>query len=289
MSKFGTAALAGRPNTGKSTLLNSLMGTKVAITSPQPQTTRFPIEAVYEDERGQIIFKDTPGIFHKVQSQVGKKINESAQQALKADADLVLYLCDKTRERGEEENKLIGILRQINKPKILVINKIDVKNPDHTAEYEIFRDEFDDEVLVSGLKETHLKTLLEKIFRFLPEGKPQVDKTNMPYPVLNLDSRIFLEEAIREKVFLNTREELPHTVTVKVTSIEEKNNNSLLVITAKILTTDDRYKIMLIGKNGRTIKEIGYQARKELEIMTNKKVYLDLTVETDKNWPDKYL
>lgn len=297
MSKFGIVALIGRPNVGKSTLLNSIMGTKVAITSPQPQTTRFPIEAVYEDDNGQIIFKDTPGIFHKVESQVGKKINAASENAMKGEIDLVLYICDKTRERGEEENKLIGLLRQIQKPKILVINKIDVKEPDHTAEYEIFRDEFNDEVQISGLKETHLKTLLTKIYSYLPEGEPQVDTKDMVYPIMNMDSKLFLEEIIREKVFLNMREELPHTVIVKVVSIEEKPHidkatkatSDMLIITAKVLTTDDRYKIMLIGRAGQKIKEIGYEARKEIEIMTNKKVYLDLTVETDESWPDKFL
>lgn len=303
MSKFGIVALIGRPNVGKSTLLNSIMDTKVAITSPQPQTTRFPIEAVYEDDNGQIIFKDTPGIFHKVESQVGKKINAASENAMKGEIDLVLYICDKTRARGEEENKLIGLLRQIQKPKILVINKIDVKEPDRTAEYEIFRDEFDDEVQISGLKQTHLKTLLTKIYSFLPEGKPQVDIKDMVYPIMNMTSKLFLEEIIREKVFLNMREELPHTVIVKVTNIEEKSysvptyvgtsqekpQQTMLVITAKILTTADRYKIMLIGKGGRKIKEIGYEARKEIEIMTNKKVYLDLAVETDEGWPEKFL
>lgn len=302
MIKSGTVALVGRPNVGKSTLLNSLLGTKVAITSPQPQTTRFAIQAVFEDERGQIIFLDTPGIFHKVESFVGKKINEAALASMTQDFAVLLYIVDKTRERGEEENKLIGILRQIDKPKILVINKIDVNKPDHTAEYEIFRDEFSDQVEISALKQTHLKTLLAKIFSFLPEGKPQIDTKNLVYPVLNMSSKLFLEEIIREKVFLNMREEVPHTVTVKVTKIEEKpfgvsqNETShgkpqqtMLVITAKILTTNDRYKIMLIGRNGQKIKEIGYEARKEIETMTNKKVYLDLMVETDPHWPEKYL
>ncbi len=277
----------GRPNVGKSTLLNNLLHTKVSITSHHPQTTRTTIRGVFEDERGQIIFVDTPGIFQKVENMVARRVNQTAINAIGQEADVILYIVDRARARGEEENKVIGLLRKVSKPKILVINKIDVTKPNHYAEYEIFADEFDQRVDISAIKETHLKTLLEVIFSYLPEGKPQVDTTNMVYPVANVDSKQFLAELIREKLLLQTAEEIPHTAMVIVNEINEKPD--ILVIKAVILTTDDRYKRMLIGSGGSKIKVIGSMARKEIEVAANKKVFLDLRVETDSHWPEKYL
>ena len=124
--KSGYVVIIGRPNSGKSTLLNNLLGQKVSITSPKPQTTRFPVQAVYEDERGQIIFIDTPGIFARVEDPVAKKINPLAETTLKEGVDVVIYLVDHTRDRDIEENKILGLVRQIDKPKILTINKIDI-------------------------------------------------------------------------------------------------------------------------------------------------------------------
>ncbi|MBI3385014.1 GTPase Era [Candidatus Gottesmanbacteria bacterium] len=288
MTKVGTVLLVGRPNVGKSSLLNNLLHTKVSITSPQPQTTRLVIRGLYEDERGQIIFLDTPGIFHKVESLVAKRVNETALKSINEGADLILYIVDRTRAHGEEENKIIGILRKIDTPKILVINKIDVLKPNHYAEYEIFADEFDAKVEISAIKETNLKKLLDMVFSYLPEGKIE-DRKDLVYPVLNIDSKKFLAEIIREKVLLRTFDEIPHMATVEISDISEKTEPNMLIIKGKILTTDDRYKKILIGKGGQKIKEIGSMARKEIELMSNKKVFLDLQVETDPHWMEKYL
>lgn len=285
----GVVLLIGRPNVGKSTLLNNLLQTKVSITSPQPQTTRFPIQGVFEDERGQIIFFDTPGIFGKVPNIVAKKINKATEESLKEEADLLLYIVDRTRGRGDEENKIIGMLRKIEVPKILVMNKIDVRKPNHYAEYEIFSDEFNEKVEISAEKGTNLKHLLNRIFSYLPEREPLINTENLVYPVLNINSRQFLEDIIREKVFLNVRDEVPHAIAVKVDKIEDKEEQKLLVVTGKILTLDDRYKGMIIGKGGQKIKEIGSMVRKELEVMTNKKIYVQLTVETNPHWPEELL
>lgn len=281
--------LIGRPNVGKSTLLNNLLHTKVSITSPQPQTTRSSVRAVYEDDRGQIVFVDTPGIFHKVENIVARKVNAQALDAIGNTANLILYIVDRTRSRGEEENRIIGLLRNIRIPKLLVVNKIDVSKPNHYAEYDIFTDEFDQKLEISALKETHLKKLVDTIFSYLPQGKPQISTEKLVYPVLNLDSKKFIEEIIREKILLMTFDEIPHTATVQVETVEEREAINLLVIQAKILTTNDRYKKMLIGAGGKKIKEIGSYARKELELMSNKKVFLELRVETDEHWPEKYL
>lgn len=281
--KSGKALLIGRPNVGKSTLVNNLIGRKVAITSPKPQTTRFPIHAVYEDERGQIVFVDTPGIFLKAKDALAKKINQRSLQAINEDIDLVVYLVDPTRKRDFEEGRVLGIVRKIDKPKILVINKIDVGKPTYLPQYKFLEEEFKEIVYLSALHQKNLKSLLTKIFEYLPEKEKLIDTKDYVHPALNLDSRMFLAELIREKVFLRLRKEVPYSTMVVVDEVVERNNN-LTYIKARILTTEDKYKKMIIGQGGRQIKEIGSMTRKELELATNKKIYLDLTVETDRHW-----
>ncbi len=285
MKKAGMVAIIGRPNAGKSTLLNNLLGHKVSITSPKPQTTRFPIQAVYEDDRGQIIFVDTPGIVGKVVDPLARRINLEAEHQLDRELDLVIYLVDHTRERDLEENKTFGLVRKFAGPKILVINKIDVARPSHIVQYKFMEEEFDAKTEISALGRKHLGRLLEVIFNFLPEGKPMVEAADLPQPGLNIDSKTFLAEIIREKAFLFLRREVPYSLTVVIDETVERENG-VFYIKARILTSADRYKSMIIGKNGVMIKEISMAARKELETATNKKVYLELTVETDPHWMD---
>ncbi len=285
--KVGKVLLIGRPNVGKSTLVNNLIGQKVAITSPKPQTTRFPIKAVFEDERGKIIFVDTPGIMGKTEDHLSENINKQTLQAIREVVDLVVYIIDHTRKRDFEEARVLGLVRQINKPKILAINKIDNQNKSFLPQYKFLEDEFKDVFQISALHKLHLKPLVDKIFEYLPEKKNDEIPTDLIYPVLNIDSKIFISELIREKVFLMMGEEIPYTTTVIVDDIIERNKN-LTYIKARILTTYDRYKKMLIGAGGRKIKEIGAYARKEIALATGKKIYLDLTVETDPHWPEVY-
>lgn len=280
--------MIGRPNTGKSTLLNNLLGQKVAITSPKPQTTRFPIRAVYEDERGQIVFVDTPGIFAKTPDLLAKKVNPQAEMTLAQGVDLIVYLIDHTRKRDLEENKTIGMVRKAKGvPKILVINKIDIKKPSYLAQYKFLEDEVDEKIEISALKGTNLKRLLEAIFEYLPKQKPLVETKGMATPALNLDSKTFIAEIVREKAFIFLRKELPYSLMVEVQEIAERENG-LLYIKAKIFTTNEKYRKMIIGKKAQMIKEIGMAARKELEIATNKKVFLDLKVEVDKHWMERF-
>src|SRR3989344_181044 len=281
--KSGIVALIGRPNVGKSTLVNAILRQKVSITSPKPQTTRFSIQAVFEDERGQIIFIDTPGIFGKVEDQLAARINKRAEESLGQNIDVVLYMIDHTRARAEEENKTLGIVRRATVPKILVINKIDIKQPTHIIQYKFMEEEFDDVVRISALTGAHIPTLLNTIFSHLPERKSMIDATTLIQPALNLDSKLFISELIREKAFLFLRSELQYTLTTVVDEIAERENG-LLFIKARILTSADRYKAMIIGKNGAMIKEISMAARKELETATSKKVFIELTVETDPHW-----
>ncbi len=281
--KSGVVALIGRPNSGKSTLLNMILGQKVSITSPKPQTTRFPIQAVYEDKRGQIIFVDTPGIFGKVKDQLARRINQKAESTLSQSLNLVIYLIDHTRERDFEENKTLGIVRKAKVPKLLVINKIDVRKPTHIIQYKFMEEEFNATVEISALMGKNIPTLLDTIFSFLPEGPQLVETKDLVQPGLNLDSKTFLSEIIREKAFLFLRKEVPYTLTTIVDDVVERTNGTLY-IKARILTNQDRYKAMIIGKNGYMIKEISMASRKELETATNKKVFLDLTVEVDPHW-----
>lgn len=285
MKKSGIVALIGRPNTGKSTLLNKMIGTKVSITSPHPQTTRFLIEAVMDDERGQIIFIDTPGIFEKVKGPTTGVTNKKTYQILNEEVDLVLYLIDKTRPKGAEENRILGMLRRINKPKIMVINKSDIKKPDFSADFEFLKDEFFDFISISALKEINLKALIDKIFDYLPERAPLLPEESET-PLLNISSRKFLEELIREKAFLNTRDEIPYVLTAEVDEVKERPNGSLF-IKGKILVLDKKYKGMIIGKGGSKIKEIGQAVRKELEISSNRKVFIELSVEVDPHWLER--
>ncbi len=288
--KSGKVLLVGRPNVGKSTFLNNLIGTKVAITSPKPQTTRFPIKALYEEARGTVVFVDTPGIFGKAEDAMSKKINQKTLSLLNEQVDLVIYMVDHSRKRDFEEGKVLGLVRKIEKPKILVVNKIDKADPTYLPQYKFMEEEFKDVFLISALNKLHMKPLTDRIFELLPERK-EADVSELSekgiYPLLNMDSHVFVAELIREKVFLMMGEEIPYTTTAIVDEITERGNG-MIYVKARILTTDSRYKKMLIGTAGRKIKEIGSYARKEISLATGKKVFLDLTIVTDPHWQETY-
>jgi GTP-binding protein Era len=283
--KEGVVLLIGRPNVGKSTFVNNVLGQKVAITSPKPQTTRMPIQSIYTEERGHIIFTDTPGIIGKIKDTLSKKINQQTLQTLNKEADVVIYMIDHTRKRDFEESRVLGIVRKINKPKILVINKIDSQEKSFLPQYKFLEDEFDYVHEISALYHRNISLLIDTIFSLLPEKEESQYVNTTVYPLLNMDSKMFLSELIREKVFLNMGEEIPYTTTAVVDEIVERTKD-LTYIKARILTTHDRYKRMIIGSGGRKIKELGNMARKEIALATGKKIYLDLTVETDPHWQE---
>lgn len=292
INKIGKVVILGRPNTGKSTLLNAIMSQKVAITSPLPQTTRKNSRVVFSDDRGEILFIDTPGIIGKINDLVGKRINKEAPKELDQ-ADVILCLVDISRPKNEEENKAIGLIRKVNSKKILVYNKMDVAkgSKDHLAEYNYLEDEFDKTIFISAIKEKNIKGLINEIFELLPEKINEELKINietindMNKPKIGMNSKEYVAEIIREKAYLFLREEVPYSMTVVVDEIKDKTK--LILIRATILTTADRYKKMIIGRGGKKIKEIGYNARKELELMSGRKIFLELNVEIDKHWPER--
>jgi GTP-binding protein Era len=192
--KEGSVLLIGRPNVGKSTFVNNLLGQKVAITSPKPQTTRFSIKAVYEDDRGKIIFVDTPGIIGKAEDSLSKKINAATLHTLNESVDLVIYMVDQSRKRDFEEAKVLGLVRKINHPKILVINKIDKTEESFLPQYKFLEDEFENVFQISALENKHMKPLLDKIFEMLPEVSESKIIEITDYPILNIDARIFISE-----------------------------------------------------------------------------------------------
>jgi len=283
MFKYGTAAIIGRPNTGKSTLLNAIMNQKVTITSPLPQTTRKNVRVRYQDERGAIDFIDTPGMMGKIEDLVGKKANRETPKSLSG-ADVVICLMDISRPKNEEDNKVIGLVRKSTAPKILVYNKIDKAkvSQGYLPEYNFLEEEFDHVVGISAIRNKNVRELIKIIFELLPEGQPQEDQSEFKIPVSSSD---YISEIIREKLFLFLRREVPYTTTVVVDSIEDKK--AIIVVKADILTNAERYKKMIIGKNGQKIKQIGSNARKELELMSGRKIYLDLTVKIDKHWQER--
>lgn len=292
IKKYGRVVLIGRPNTGKSTLLNAIMSQKVAITSPLPQTTRKNARVVFSDERGKVIFSDTPGIIGKVDDLIGKRINQEAPKELNQ-ADIIICVVDISRPKNEEENKVIGLIRKIDTKKILVYNKIDIaKGPkDHLPEYNYLEEEFDKTIGVSAIKDKNIKGLLNLIFELLPKKKNKETELNIELldkgnkPKIGINAKEYVQEIIREKVYLFLREEVPYSVDVRVDQIVDKRK--LILIKATILTTAERYKKMIIGKGGKKIKELGYNARKELELMSGRKIFLELIVELDKHWPER--
>lgn len=286
VQKSGTVTLAGRPNVGKSTLLNNIIGIKVAITSPKPQTTRFPIKAVYNSERGQIVFTDTPGMFAKHEDQLAKTIANLSVQSLREECDVLLYMVDITRTRGIEENRVLGLVRALDVPKILIFNKIDATSTQYWYEYAYLRDEFEHVIEISAKNGTNVETLLDKIYELLPEGEPIIPAEELKTPIVNMDRRMYVEELIREKAFLNLRQEIPYSLTVRVLDLEDKGE--ALFITAEIVTNSNRYKGFIIGKGGTTIKEIGMAVRKELETITSRKVHVNLEVVVDKHWVEQW-
>ena len=280
--KSGFVSLIGRPNVGKSTLLNSIIGKKVAITSDKPQTTRNIIEGIYNASDTQIVFVDTPGI-HKPKYKLGKYLNKQAYYSID-DVDVVVFLVDASEELGKGDLYIIEKLKEIDKPVILILNKIDkIKKEQILLKIDEYKDlyNFKEIIPLSALKKDNIKTLLDVLNKYLPDNIKYFDDD----VYTNKRLEFLISEIVREKVFNLTNEEVPHSVTCVVEQIKrEKKNYSINVA---IIVDRDSLKKIIIGKQGSMIKEIGIEARKDLEELLGKKVYLELFVKTIKNWRDK--
>jgi len=280
--RSGFVSLIGRPNVGKSTLLNSIIGKKVAITSDKPQTTRNMIQGIYNDEDTQIVFVDTPGI-HKPNHKLGKYLNKQAYYSID-DVDVILFLVDASEGLGSGDKYIIEKLKEADKPVILIINKIDKLTKDEIlvkiSEYKDLYN-FSEIIPVSALKKDNVKTVVEVLKKYLPDsvrfyGEDEI--TNKPMHFL-------IAETVREKVFNLTEEEVPHSITCYVENID--NKKSSVNINVVIVVDRDSLKRIIIGARGSKIKEIGSLARVDIENLLGKKVYLELFVKVIKKWRDK--
>lgn len=280
--KSGFVSIIGRPNVGKSTLLNAIIGRKIAITSNTAQTTRNMIQGIYNTKDLQIIFVDTPGI-HKPQYKLGKVLNEQAYASM-SDVDVILFLIDVTQKFGTGDQFILDKLKENNIPVVLIINKIDKITYEELlpkiAEYkELFP--FKEIVPVSAYKQKNIDELIKTISKYLKDDIKYYDDE----AITNVSTKFIISELIREKVLYLTHEEVPHSVTCTVDLIEEDKNN--ISIAANIIVDRENLKKILIGKKGQMIKRIGINARKDIEELLGKKVYLDLKVKVVNNWRDK--
>ena len=282
--KSGFVTIIGRPNVGKSTLMNHLIGQKIAITSNKPQTTRNRIQTVYTGEQGQIVFLDTPGI-HKPQHKMGEYMVRTAESTLQ-EVDVVLFVVDATEKRGAGEDYILNLLQKVKTPVILVVNKID-KLADKQKLFQIMEGysklyKFAAIVPVSALNDSEFPGLVQEITKHLPEG-PAYFPDDM---ITDQPERVIAAEMIREKVLRMTRDEIPHSVAVEVDEFKERDDENVY-IRATIFVERESQKGIVIGAKGSLLKKIGQQARADIENLLYCKVFLDLWVKVKPDWRNK--
>lgn len=282
--RTGMAALVGRTNAGKSTLLNALVDEKVAIVSPKPQTTRHAIQGVIHRPLGQLVLVDTPGFFLTRRSRLVDRLHARARSALTG-IDLVIHVADPSRPMGEEDALVLETLAQVPQPKLLCLTKADLPSREARDAWKERQAGYAAVIGVSAVRKTGLDLLIDAALALLPEGPPLYepgDRTNA-----HRDFRI--AEVVREKIYLLTNEEVPYRTAVQLENIRErreKQAGDFLHVKALILVAEERYKGMLIGARGRMIREIGVAARPDIEKLLGRKVYLELHVRVDKGLPD---
>ncbi|MDO4318621.1 MAG: GTPase Era [Lachnospiraceae bacterium] len=284
--RSGFVALIGRPNVGKSTLMNRLIGQKIAITSSKPQTTRNRIQTVYTSDAGQIIFLDTPGI-HKAKNRLGEYMVEVAERTL-SEVDIILWLVEPSSFIGAGEQYILEKLRKTKTPVFLVINKIDkVKKEEILAFIDAYRKEysFAEVVPVSALKGENTDALIDTMLRYLPEGPMYYDEDT----ITDQPERQIVAELVREKALRNLSDEIPHGIAVVIDRMKERPGGTLIDIDATIVCERDSHKGIIIGKQGAMLKKIGQQARFEMEALLGCKVNLKLWVKVRKDWRDSEL
>ena len=281
--KSGFVAIIGRPNVGKSTLMNHLIGQKIAITSRKAQTTRNKIQTVYTCERGQIVFLDTPGI-HKAKNKLGEYMVNVASRTFK-DADVILWLVEPGTQVGPGDRHIAEQLKNCKLPVILVINKVDTVKKEEVAGFiETYRKlmDFADIVPASALRAQNLDTVIDCIFKYLPYGPQFYDEDT----ITDQPQRQIVAELIREKALRTLDEEIPHGIAVTIDTMKERPDGRIVDIEATIICERDSHKGIIIGKQGAMLKKIGSAARFEIERMLEQKVNLKLWVKVKKDWRD---
>ena len=283
--KSGFVAVIGRPNVGKSTLLNTIIGQKIVIATDKAQTTRRRIKGIFTNEEGQIVFIDTPGI-HKPLDKLGEFLMDEAKFAL-PDADLILFLVDSSEPAGAGDKWIVeNLLKNTETPIIIVLNKVDklkdpIKKEENIITYKMLFEKNLPTARISAQTGRNIDTLISTIMRKLPDGAPIYDEDDLTDETM----RSISQEIIREKILINTKDEIPHSVAVVIEKYEEKEDIDRIFATIHV--EHESQKGIMIGKKGQMLKTIGTQARKELEKMADKKVYLELTVKVSKDWRKK--
>ncbi len=280
--KSGFVSLIGRPNTGKSTLLNQIIKEKVAIISPKPQTTRNLVDGIYNEEDTQIIFVDTPGI-HKPVDKLGVALNSQAYYSIN-DVDILLLVVDASVPYGKGDQFIIDKLSGVKKPVFLILNKIDKLSDEEILkkidEYKNLY-EFAEIIPVSALKNDNIDRLIKVLKEYLPDNV----KYFMDGETTTAEMEFRLSEIVREKIFIHTNDEVPHSISCKLVGYEEKNNIAKIYI--DIIVDRDSLRKIIIGSNGSMIKTIGHEARLDMEELLGMKVYLELYCKTIKKWREK--
>lgn len=280
--KSGFVSLIGRPNVGKSTLLNTIINQKIAITSNKPQTTRNIIQGIYNEPGYQIVFVDTPGI-HKPLNKLGKVLNKEAQSMAK-DVDVILFVVDAADGIGTGDKKIVESLNGTKSPVILVLNKIDKMNRETILKaINDYKDlyPFSEIVPISASKKDNIIPLLDCVKKYLTDNMRYFNDDD----ITSSSVSFLASEFVREKIFRMTEEEIPHSITCITSKFEEKKD--IINITVDIIVDRDSIKKIVIGKQGALLKSVGIEARKDIEELLGKKVYLELYVKTIKNWRDK--
>lgn len=281
--KSGFAAIIGRPNVGKSTMMNQLIGQKIAITSKKPQTTRNRIQTVYTEERGQIVFLDTPGI-HKAKNKLGEYMVHVANRTLKS-VDVILWLVEPSSYIGPGDRHIAAQLEQVKVPVFLIINKVDtIQKEEVLPVIDAYRRlcGFQEIIPISALKGQNTQDVVDTVFQYLPEGPMFYDEDT----VTDQPMRQIVAEVIREKSLHALEDEIPHGIAVVIDVMKKRKNSKLVDIEATIICEKDSHKRIIIGKQGAMLKQIGTNARYEIEHMLNKQVNLRLWVKVQKNWRD---
>ncbi|MCR4716322.1 MAG: GTPase Era [Lachnospiraceae bacterium] len=278
--KSGFVTIVGRPNVGKSTLMNHLIGQKIAITSNKPQTTRNRIQTVYTDERGQIVFLDTPGM-NEARNKLGEYMYNVASTSLN-EVDVVLWLVEPINYIGRNEKAIVELLSKVKKPIILIMNKVDTVDKEKLAEaLEVYKGalDFADIVSCSALRGVNLDNVLAAIYKALPYGPMYYDEDTLT----DQPMRDIVAEIIREKALRRLNEEVPHGIAVTVESMKQRDSG-LYDIDATIICEKDSHKGIIIGKNGSMLKRIGSDSRRDIEDMVENKVNLKIWVKVRREW-----